>query len=157
MDGEDHGAGGCCGTCGGVAPKPRLQPLAAAEARTRSVFRIPGMDCPSEEQMIRLRLAEARVPAGSALAVDRDAFSDDISATLASHPLITIERGEIAGLPPEAWDSVIIATGPLTSPALADAPARQLVDGIWFREIFVDRPGAEHGPLTSTLMATVSW
>jgi 4-amino-4-deoxy-L-arabinose transferase-like glycosyltransferase len=37
------------------------------------------------------------------------------------------------------------------------AQARQLVDGIWFREIFVDRPGAEHGPLTSTLMATVSW
>jgi len=62
-----------------------------------------------------------QVPAGSALAVDRDAFSDDISATLASHPLITIERGEIAGLPPEAWDSVIIATGPLTSPDLAGA------------------------------------
>lgn len=37
------------------------------------------------------------------------------------------------------------------------AQARQIVDGIWFREIFVDRPGAEHGPLTSLLLATVSW
>ena len=40
---------------------------------------------------------------------------------LAEHPLITIARGEIAGLPPADWDSVIIATGPLTSPALAAA------------------------------------
>jgi methylenetetrahydrofolate--tRNA-(uracil-5-)-methyltransferase len=61
-----------------------------------------------------------QVPAGSALAVDRDAFSDEISARLNAHPLITIERGEVAGLPPEGWDSVIIATGPLTSPALAE-------------------------------------
>jgi methylenetetrahydrofolate--tRNA-(uracil-5-)-methyltransferase len=69
-----------------------------------------------------MRMADKhQVPAGSALAVDRDAFSDEITATLAAHPLITIERGEIAGLPPEAWDSVILATGPLTSPALADA------------------------------------
>ncbi len=64
---------------------------------------------------------KAAVPAGGALAVDRDAFSDGVTAALAAHPLITIERGEVAGLPPEEWDSVIIATGPLTSPALADA------------------------------------
>jgi len=62
-----------------------------------------------------------KVPAGGALAVDRDAFSDDVSKTLENHPNITIERGEIAGLPPEDWDSVIIATGPLTSPDLAAA------------------------------------
>ena len=61
------------------------------------------------------------VPAGGALAVDRDAFSAAVSQALASHPLITIERGEIAGLPPEEWDSVVVATGPLTSPALAEA------------------------------------
>jgi methylenetetrahydrofolate--tRNA-(uracil-5-)-methyltransferase len=61
-----------------------------------------------------------QVPAGSALAVDRDAFSADVTAALAAHPLITIERGEIAGLPPEHWDKVIIATGPLTSPSLAE-------------------------------------
>ena len=88
MDGEDLGAGGCCGTCGGAAPKPRLQPLAAAEARTRSVFRIPGMDCPSEEQMIRLRLAEAPVAAlafdlaGRRLTVEHDGDPQAILARL---------------------------------------------------------------------------
>ncbi len=65
--------------------------------------------------------AKAAVPAGGALAVDRDAFSEGVTKTLRDHPLVTIERGEIAGLPPEDWDSVIIATGPLTSPALATA------------------------------------
>jgi methylenetetrahydrofolate--tRNA-(uracil-5-)-methyltransferase len=63
-----------------------------------------------------------QVPAGGALAVDRDGFSAAVSATLASHPLITLERGEVA-VPPEDWDSVIIATGPLTSPDLANAIA----------------------------------
>lgn len=62
-----------------------------------------------------------KVPAGSALAVDRDAFSAEVTARLAAHPNITVERGEVAGLPPAEWDSVIIATGPLTSPALTDA------------------------------------
>jgi methylenetetrahydrofolate--tRNA-(uracil-5-)-methyltransferase len=62
-----------------------------------------------------------KVPAGSALAVDRDGFSADVTATLASHPLITIERGEVDGWPPAAWSSVIIATGPLTSDNLAKA------------------------------------
>lgn len=61
------------------------------------------------------------VPAGGALAVDRDAFSNEVTERLKAHALLTFERGEIAGLPPEDWDSVIIATGPLTSPALADA------------------------------------
>ena len=61
------------------------------------------------------------VPAGGALAVDRDAFSEDVTKTLNDHPLVTIERGEVAGLPPDEWDSVIIATGPLTSPGLAEA------------------------------------
>ncbi|SHM71139.1 methylenetetrahydrofolate--tRNA-(uracil(54)-C(5))-methyltransferase (FADH(2)-oxidizing) TrmFO [Roseibium suaedae] len=62
-----------------------------------------------------------QVPAGSALAVDRDGFSDAVTRALEEHPLITIEREEIAGLPPESWDSVIVATGPLTSPALSEA------------------------------------
>jgi len=61
-----------------------------------------------------------QVPAGGALAVDREGFSAAVTAALEAHPLITIERGEIA-LPPDEWDSVIVATGPLTSPALADA------------------------------------
>ncbi len=67
------------------------------------------------------------VPAGSALAVDREAFSEAVTARLEAHPLVTIERGEIAGIPPEEWDSVIIATGPLTSQALAEA-VRDLTD-----------------------------
>ena len=69
-----------------------------------------------------MAMADAtQVPAGSALAVDREAFSARVTAALVSHPLITIERGELTGLPPEDWDSVIIATGPLTSPSLAEA------------------------------------
>jgi len=62
-----------------------------------------------------------KLPAGGALAVDRDGFSAEVTQRLSEHPLIAIERGEIAGLPPAHWDSVIIATGPLTSPALAAA------------------------------------
>ena len=62
-----------------------------------------------------------QVPAGGALAVDRVAFSDAVTETLKNHPNVTIERGEVAGLPPADWDSVIIATGPLTSPALSQA------------------------------------
>jgi methylenetetrahydrofolate--tRNA-(uracil-5-)-methyltransferase len=61
------------------------------------------------------------VPAGGALAVDRDAFSNEVTKILSEHPLITIERGEVNGLPPEEWDNVIIATGPLTSSPLANA------------------------------------
>ncbi|MEO1423953.1 MAG: methylenetetrahydrofolate--tRNA-(uracil(54)-C(5))-methyltransferase (FADH(2)-oxidizing) TrmFO, partial [Pseudomonadota bacterium] len=61
------------------------------------------------------------LPAGGALAVDRDAFSAEVTARIEAHPLITIDRGEVAGLPPEDWSSVIVATGPLTSPALAEA------------------------------------
>lgn len=63
---------------------------------------------------------KAAVPAGGALAVDRDQFSQNVTAALEAHPLVTIDRNEIAGLPPEDWDSVIVATGPLTSPALAE-------------------------------------
>lgn len=61
-----------------------------------------------------------QVPAGGALAVDRDGFSQAVTAALEAHPLVAIERGEIAGRPPAEWDNVIIATGPLTSPALAE-------------------------------------
>ena len=62
-----------------------------------------------------------QVPAGSALAVDRDGFSQAVTDRLEAHPLVTIAREEVAGLPPADWDSVIVATGPLTSPALAEA------------------------------------
>ena len=62
-----------------------------------------------------------KVPAGGALAVDREGFAEQVTTTLLGHPLVTLERGEVAGLPPEDWDSVIVATGPLTSPALSAA------------------------------------
>jgi methylenetetrahydrofolate--tRNA-(uracil-5-)-methyltransferase len=68
-----------------------------------------------------MRAADAnKVPAGGALAVDRDSFSAEVTAALAAHPLIEIRREEIA-LPPADWDNVVVATGPLTSPSLADA------------------------------------
>ena len=62
-----------------------------------------------------------QVPAGGALAVDREGFAQAVTQRLENHPLITISREEVAGPPPDQWDQVIIATGPLTSPALADA------------------------------------
>ena len=72
-----------------------------------------------------MRAADAnQVPAGGALAVDREGFAGAVTAALDAHPLIDVRREEIAGLPPADWDSVIIATGPLTSPALADAIAK---------------------------------
>jgi methylenetetrahydrofolate--tRNA-(uracil-5-)-methyltransferase len=71
-----------------------------------------------------MRCADAhQVPAGGALAVDRDGFAAAVEATIASDPYIAILRDEVAAVPPEDWDSVIIATGPLTSPSLAAAIA----------------------------------
>ena len=69
-----------------------------------------------------MRSADAhRLPAGGALAVDRHGFSAAVTKALEDHPNIEIRREEIAGLPPQDWASVIVATGPLTSPALAEA------------------------------------
>jgi methylenetetrahydrofolate--tRNA-(uracil-5-)-methyltransferase len=68
-----------------------------------------------------MRAADAhKLPAGSALAVDRDGFAAEITAALEAEPLVDIDRAEI-GAPPADWDSVIIATGPLTSPELANS------------------------------------
>jgi methylenetetrahydrofolate--tRNA-(uracil-5-)-methyltransferase len=68
-----------------------------------------------------MRTADAhKLPAGSALAVDRNGFAAAITAELESEPLVEVRREEIVTPPPD-WDNVIIATGPLTSPALADA------------------------------------
>jgi len=62
-----------------------------------------------------------RLPAGGALAVDREGFSAEVGARLAAEPLVEIRREEVVGLPPREWDSVVVATGPLTAPALAQA------------------------------------
>ncbi|WP_169568861.1 methylenetetrahydrofolate--tRNA-(uracil(54)-C(5))-methyltransferase (FADH(2)-oxidizing) TrmFO [Sneathiella limimaris] len=61
-----------------------------------------------------------KVPAGGALAVDRHGFSGYVQEKLEAHPLVTVERGEVTGLPPEDWGKCIIATGPLTSEQLAN-------------------------------------
>ena len=62
-----------------------------------------------------------QVPAGGALAVDRDGFAQAVTAAIEAEPLITLDRSEVTSLPPAEWQNVIIATGPLTSPALAQA------------------------------------
>jgi methylenetetrahydrofolate--tRNA-(uracil-5-)-methyltransferase len=61
-----------------------------------------------------------KLPAGGALAVDREAFAQEVTEKIAGDPLIRLERGEVAGLPPEDWGPTIVATGPLTSPALGE-------------------------------------
>ncbi len=60
-----------------------------------------------------------KLPAGGALAVDREGFSEAVTTILAQHPLIKIEYGEVKGLPPKSWGNTIIATGPLTAAGLA--------------------------------------
>jgi methylenetetrahydrofolate--tRNA-(uracil-5-)-methyltransferase len=63
-----------------------------------------------------------QVPAGGALAVDREAFAEAVTQALETHPLITIERTEVTDLKArvaDGWDNVIVATGPLTSDALS--------------------------------------
>ena len=64
------------------------------------------------------------LPAGGALAVDREPFAAAVTARLEAHPLVEIDRAEVAW-PPDDWTSVIVATGPLTSPALAEAIRRR--------------------------------
>ena len=75
--------------------------------------------------LIMMAADKHKLPAGGALAVDRVGFSAEVTAQLEAHPLITIAREEIAGLPPGEWDNVIVATGPLTSPALSAAIMEQ--------------------------------
>jgi methylenetetrahydrofolate--tRNA-(uracil-5-)-methyltransferase len=64
-----------------------------------------------------------QIPAGGALAVDREGFASEVTARISAHPKILVERGEIDGAPPSVWDNVIVATGPLTSTALSAAIA----------------------------------
>ncbi len=70
-----------------------------------------------------------KLPAGGALAVDRDAFAAEVTARLTENPLITLAREEIPDLPPGDWMSVIVATGPLTSPGLSAAIAKATGEG----------------------------
>ncbi|EDQ33318.1 tRNA:m(5)U-54 methyltransferase [Hoeflea phototrophica DFL-43] len=69
-----------------------------------------------------MKCADAnQVPAGGALAVDREGFARAVTDAIEAEPLITIAREEVSGLPPAEWDQTIIATGPLTAPDLAEA------------------------------------
>jgi methylenetetrahydrofolate--tRNA-(uracil-5-)-methyltransferase len=67
----------------------------------------------------------ARVPAGAALAVDRELFARTVTQAIHEHPRISLTREEVTTIPPASPDSpVIIATGPLTSPELSAAIVR---------------------------------
>ena len=81
------------------------------------------------DSLIMAKGGEHRLPAGGALAVDRDGFSQAVTKVLSEHPLVTIERGEVEGLPPADWDSAIIATGPLTSESLSKAILAETGEG----------------------------
>lgn len=84
---------------------------------------------------------KTRVPAGGALAVDRQLFSDYITAKIKSHPLIKIESGEVSSIPPEGV--VIIATGPLTSDALAAELSALIGDRLYFYDAIAPIVSAE--------------
>ncbi len=73
-----------------------------------------------------------KLPAGGALAVDRDAFAVAVTEAIDGHPLITLVREEIGGMPPLDWQSVIVATGPLTSAPLAQALRELTGDSLAF-------------------------
>ncbi len=73
---------------------------------------------------------ECSVPAGGALAVDRERFSAEITRRITEHPLITVEHREVTALPEEGL--TVVATGPLTSDALAEDIVRRFGDGLSF-------------------------
>ena len=71
------------------------------------------------DSLVMRAAAEARVPAGAALAVDRHRFADVVTSAITAHPLITIVREEVPALPEPGGPPVIVATGPLTSDSLS--------------------------------------
>ena len=87
--------------------------------------------------LVILESAEAtRVPAGGALAVDRDGFSQMVTEKVANHPLIEVVRDEITELPTDVI--TVVATGPLTSDALAEK-IHALNDGDGFYSTMLQR------------------
>lgn len=111
-----------------------------------------------KEEMARMGsvcVAVARacsVPAGGALAVDRDRFSEGVTARISEHPLITVEHREVTELPKEGV--TVVATGPLTSDALADAIAAQCGDGLHFYDAAAPIVTAESVDMTSAFRAS---
>jgi len=93
-----------------------------------------------------------RVPAGGALAVDRQLFSDYITEKIQSHPLIRLERGEVAAIPDDG--TVIIASGPLTSDALAESLARLTGDRLYFYDAIAPIVSADSLDMTRVFAAS---
>jgi methylenetetrahydrofolate--tRNA-(uracil-5-)-methyltransferase len=96
--------------------------------------------------------AATRVPAGGAVAVDRELFSAYITAKILAHPLITLEYGEISSLSAEGM--VIIATGPLTSDALADSLSRMTGDRLYFYDAIAPIVSADSLDMTKVFAAS---
>lgn len=100
-----------------------------------------------------MEAAEAtRVPAGGALAVDRLLFSEYVTAKITAHPLINLQPGEITRIPAEG--TVIIASGPLTSDALADSLASLTGDRLYFYDAIAPIISAESLDMTKIFAAS---
>ena len=100
-----------------------------------------------------MEAAEAtRVPAGGALAVDRQLFSDYVTRKISSHPLITLTQGEVTGIPAEGI--VVIASGPLTSDTLADSLSLLTGDRLYFYDAIAPIVSAETLDMTRVFAAS---
>jgi len=92
------------------------------------------------------------VPAGGALAVDRDAFAAGVTAAIENHPLITVRREEVTAIPEEGI--VVIASGPLTSDALADKLTALCGDGLHFYDAAAPIVTAESVDMSAAFTAS---
>ena len=102
---------------------------------------------------LTMEAAEATcVPAGGALAVDRQLFSDYVTVKIESHPLIRIERAETTAIPAEGI--VIIASGPLTSDALAASLAELTGDRLYFYDAIAPIVTADSLDMTKVFAAS---
>lgn len=95
---------------------------------------------------------DCAVPAGGALAVDRDTFSVAVTEKIYSHPLITVKQGEVTAIPEDGV--VVIATGPLTSDAMADAIADLCGGGLHFYDAAAPIVTADSVDMTSAFRAS---
>ena len=95
---------------------------------------------------------DCAVPAGGALAVDRDAFSAAVTAKIRSHPLITVKQGEVTAIPGDGV--TVVATGPLTSDALADAIADLCGGGLHFYDAAAPIVTVDSVDMTSAFRAS---
>ena len=92
------------------------------------------------------------VPAGGALAVDREKFSAEVTRRIKAHPLITVKQGEVTAIPEDGV--VIVATGPLTSEPLAKAIADLCGGGLSFYDAAAPIVTAESVDMTSAFRAS---